>query len=142
MNHAIMRLELDTIHEYQGLFGPGATCRIRIYRGGEGETPVVVATDLPGSEGTAINNVAEQLAAEVLVEYLRDRLKEAEPFIWIEHFPAEPTGASPGEDRFSQVTFANYRTLRFKGRWRIGPASWRYIGAGDVADLLGAPLST
>lgn len=137
-----MRLELDTIHEYHGLFGPGATCRIRIYRGDEGETPVVVATDLPGSEGTAINNVAEQLAAEVLVEHLRDRLNEAEPLIWIEHIPATPADASSTGDRFSRVTFTHYRTLRFKGRWRIGPASWRYIEAGDVTALLGGPLST
>ncbi|TAM61581.1 hypothetical protein EPN52_02335 [bacterium] len=132
-----MHLELDTIHEYEGLFGPGARCRIQIFKGEQGQTPVVIATDLPSSEGTAINNVAEQLAAEVLVTHLRDRTKEPEPLIWIERMPRGPSST----DQFAQVTFAHYQPVRFKGRWRIGPPIWRYMSAGEVEQLLGMPLA-
>jgi hypothetical protein len=84
-----MALQLDSKHVYRGYSAPGAVCRIRIFDG-VGGIPVVIASELDENNNTSITNLAEYVAAEVLLEYLSQRIGQDEPFIWIEHYSGEP----------------------------------------------------
>lgn len=54
----------DYIHHYRGYWSDGGRCRIRIYRD-NGQTPVVICSQLQENDNTSVTNMAEYLAAEV-----------------------------------------------------------------------------
>jgi hypothetical protein len=133
-------LDVDVIHTFHGFRGPGAVCRIRVYRP-PGSPPVVVATELPENENTSITNAAEELAADVLASYLPDRAGDDRPFVWIEHYPPGP---GRRDETFDLVTFEHYhprQELR-GGRWRltIGVPVWRRLTREQAEALIGGPL--
>ncbi len=131
---------MDAIHTYRGFWGPGAVCRIRVYRPA-GSPPVVVATELPENENSSITNAVEELAADVLASYLPDRAGDDRPFVWVEHYPPGPGGR---DETFDLVTFEHYR-LRQElraGRWRmlLGEPEWRPLTREQAEALIGGPL--
>lgn len=133
--------DLDVIHTFRGGRGADAVCRIRIYRP-TGFPPVVVATELPGNEGTSITNAAEELAVDVLTSYLLDRAGQDRPFVWVEHYP--PLRDGRGE-MFDLVTFEHYhpRQQLRAGRWQflIGPPAWRRLSREQAEALTGEPIA-
>jgi hypothetical protein len=74
-----MKKTHDYIHHYRGYWSDGGKCRIRIYRE-EGQSPVVVCTQLPDNDNTSVTNMAEYLAAEVTEEHSLPT-----SLTWIEH---------------------------------------------------------
>src|ERR671912_30414 len=71
----------DYIHHYRGYWSDGGKCHIWIYQE-EGQTPVVICSQLPDNDNTSVTNMAEYLAAEVVEEHGLNK-----PLIWIEHYP-------------------------------------------------------
>jgi hypothetical protein len=58
------------MHAYRGVWTTdGGTCRIRIFEE-EGQTPVVICSELPANDNTSVTNMAEYLAAEILARFL------------------------------------------------------------------------
>jgi hypothetical protein len=73
----------------QGLLVCGGKCRIRIYREA-GRSPMAICSQLQDNENTSVTNMAEYLAAEVVVAN-----SLSTPLTWVEHYP-ERRGALPG----------------------------------------------
>ena len=48
----------DYVHYYGGYRSDSGKCRIRIYRV-DGQTPVVICSQLPDNENTSVTNMAE-----------------------------------------------------------------------------------
>ena len=76
-----MKKTHDYIHHYRGYWSDGGKCRIRIYRE-EGQSPVVICSQLPDNDNTSVTNMAEYLAGEVIEEQSLPT-----PLTWIEHYP-------------------------------------------------------
>ena len=127
-----MRKTRDYIHYYRGYWSDGGRCRIRIYRE-EGQTPVVVCSQLPDNGNTSITNMAEYLAAEVIEEH-----HLTTPLVWIEHYPEHEGEA--GE--WSLVAFSSWKIeeVRLGGAWRrrVGTPRWSHLTAQEAWDLAGA----
>ena len=51
-----MRKVMDYEHGFFGLWSPGGVCRVRIYTG-DGETPVVVLTELEKNRNTSVTHL-------------------------------------------------------------------------------------
>jgi hypothetical protein len=118
-----MNLTYEYIRHRKGYSFAAGCCWIRIYEGAAGDAPVVVCEELPGLGGAGVSEMAEQLAAEVILEHFAAGLPELpRPLLWIEHRPARRRG--PG--RYALLTFPSYRP--------------RSMGAGFVRRMsLGAP---
>src|SRR3982751_791506 len=80
-----MKLTNDFIYHYLGFHIPGGICRVRIYQR-KGQVPIMLVSELDENRNTSITNMAEYLAAELLLRYFPDRLKERLPVLWIEHY--------------------------------------------------------
>jgi hypothetical protein len=87
----------EYIHYYRGYWSNGGKCRIRIYQE-DGQTPVVICSQLPDNRNTSVTNMAEYLTAEVIAEH-----GLATPLTWIEHYPEHE--GEIGE--YSLVRFSN-----------------------------------
>ena len=135
---------IDTRHQFHGPHVPGGICRVRIYRP-EGFPPVVIATELPESRSISITNIVEELAVEVLMRYLEDRLDQERPFVWIEPYPAPTDGGVREADTYDLVAFPDYgvRESREAGhrRFRFDEPSWRRLSREQVEQLIGEPLA-
>ena len=118
---------MDLTHEYirhrRGYSFAAGCCWIRIYEGEGDDAPVVVCEELPGAGGACVAEMAEQLAAEVILEHFAGGLPDLpRPLLWVEHRPARRRG--PG--RYALLTFPSYHP--------------RPTGAGFVRRVtLGAP---
>jgi hypothetical protein len=142
-------------YEYGGYFEAPSVCRLRIYDPTEasGGIPTVVCTQIPENEGTSVTNMAEYLAAQVLVKYLASQDGLARPFHWVEHYPDDcshpevyhPRGrhqATYSQERFSAVTFAHYdprRKVVFGGHERVkfGDAEFGPLDQQELETLIG-----
>ena len=104
----------------------------------------MIATELPENTTTSITNIVEELAAEVLVRYLEDRMGQERPFVWIEHYPATASGGIREADTYVLVTFPDYRVRwEIRGsRWRarFGEPDRRRLSREQVEQLIGEPL--
>ena len=60
-----MRKMHDHVHHFRGYWSDGGKCRIRTCRR-EGNSPVVVCSQLPDNTNTSVTNMAEYLVAEVI----------------------------------------------------------------------------
>jgi hypothetical protein len=153
------RLVEDFVHTYDGYHTSGGICRVRIFRPAAGP-PVVVCTELPDNKNTSVTNMAEYLAAEVVLEHFADRAGDPEGFLWIEHYGDRRSEAArarrpeprPGDvdaERFAIVRFASYRVEwvpRFvdaqqKARPKLGRPTWRHLTRSDVEKLTGSGLA-
>jgi hypothetical protein len=86
---ALVNKTHDYIHHYRGYRSDGGKCRIRIYQE-EGQSPVVICSQLPDNPNTSVTNMAEYLAAEVIQE---NSLQI--PLTWIEYYPIDSPRSSP-----------------------------------------------
>lgn len=129
----------DYIYPYRGYWAPGGRCRVRIYQA-EGQTPVVLVSELPDNENTSITNLAEYLAAELIVRHFPQRFEEEDPVVWIEHYPRTPEEQRQGMPVYARVEFASYRPRkRFVGgvdRIAIGTPHWTHLTEAELRELL------
>jgi hypothetical protein len=101
-----MNLSHEYIRHRRGYSFAAGCCWIRIYEGEEGDAPVVVCEELPGVGGAGVAEMAEQLAAEVILEHFTGDLPELpRPMLWIEHRPARRRGRG----RYALLTFTSYQ---------------------------------
>jgi hypothetical protein len=121
----------DYIHHYRGYWSEGGRCRIRIYRE-DGQSPVVICSQLPDNDNTSVTNMAEYLAAEVIEKHGLPT-----PLTWIEHYPEHE--GEIGE--YSLVRFSSWdpQKVCLGGVWRsrIGSPSWSHLSREAVDELLG-----
>ncbi len=104
-----MKKTHDYFHYYRGYWSDGGKCRIRIYRE-DGESPVVVCSQLPDNDNTSVTNMAEYLAAEVIREH-----GLLTPLAWVEHYPEH--AGEIGE--YSLVKFSD---------WELQEVVWEVFG--------------
>jgi hypothetical protein len=113
----------DYIHHYRGYWSEGGRCRIRIFRE-DGQSPVVICSQLQDNDNTSVTNMAEYLAAEIVQE-----CSLPTPLIWIEHYPEHE--GEVGE--YTLVTFANWALMEvcLGGLWRcrVGSPAWSALSA-------------
>src|SRR3712207_8096386 len=100
---------MNLTHEYmrhrRGYSFAAGCCWIRIYEGEGGDAPVVVCEELPGAGGAGVAEVAEQLAAEVILEHFADGLPDlARPLLLVAHRPARRRGPV----RVAPLTFPSH----------------------------------
>jgi hypothetical protein len=101
-----MNLTHEYMHHRTGYRLGAGCCWIRIYKGAEGDAPVVVCEQLPRVGDAATEEVSGFLAAEVIREHFADGLPDLpRPLLWIEHRPARRRG--PG--KYFLHTFPSYR---------------------------------
>lgn len=133
------------VKRHYGTMAAGGSCRIRIFTAG-GRTPVILCSQLAARPNWCISAVVEYLAASTVARYLPHRFDEAEPAIWLEHYPRDPVRQRRGAGRLdlSQITFSDWRPvigqLAGTRHPRIGEPSWHPLSALDAATLLGPQL--
>lgn len=133
-----MNLTAEYIHNRQGYRFGTRCCWVRVYRGEEGDAPVVVCEELRGS-GVIVSELSEYLAAEVILQHFPDGLPDLpRPLLWIEHRPSRRRG--PG--RYRLVSFDSYTPVPagagFIRREKLGePTHRELLAAKEVAALTG-----
>jgi hypothetical protein len=133
---------MNLTHEYMRhrrgyAFGAGC-CWIRVYEGEARDAPVIVCEELPGVGGAGLSEMAEQLAAEVILEHFADGLPDlARPLLWIEHRPARRRGSG----RYALLSFPSYRPrplgAGFVRRHTLGTPTREPLAPKEVAVLTG-----
>jgi hypothetical protein len=120
----------DYIHRYRGYWSDGGKCRIRIYRE-DGLTPVVVCSQLPDNHNTSVTNMAEYLAAEVIVEH-----NLPTPLVWVENYPEHE--GEIGEYSLVQFTSWKREKVCLGGVWRcrVGSPWWRSLRAEEAQKII------
>ncbi len=125
-----MKKNHDYIHYYRGYWSDGGKCRVRIYRE-NGQVPVVICSQLPDNCNTSVTNMAEYLAAEVIMEH-----DLSTPVTWMEHYPEHE--GEIGE--YSLVSFSDWDSqgVCLGGVWRcqVGSPAWSPLSAAEVKAML------
>lgn len=130
------------LRRHYGCWAAGGSCRIRIFERGD-DVPVILCTQLTVNGTLSISEAAEYLAAATVARYLPRRFDEAEPAIWLEHYPADPRRQrrGGGAPDVAQVRFASWRpvigTLAGRRHVRVGAPSWQPLSLAEVEALLG-----
>jgi hypothetical protein len=123
----------DYVHYYRGYWSEGGKCRIRIYQE-DGQTPVVICSQLPDNDNTSVTNMAEYLAAEVIREQSLPT-----PLVWIEHYPEHE--GEIGE--YSLVRFSDWRReevcLGGEWRYRVGSPEWASLSVEEAKEMVSLP---
>ena len=130
-----MNLTHEYMHHRTG-YGLGSCFWIRLYKGAEGDAPVVVCEALPEAGGVLTKETAGYLAAEGIRDHFPHgppRLQR--PMLWIEHRPARPRG--PGQ--YFLPNFPSY-TPRLVGagfvpRVPLGPSRREPLDPAEVVAL-------
>ena len=133
-----MNLTHEYIRHRRGYSFAAGCCWIRIYEGEGGDAPVVVCEELPGAGGAGVAEMAEQLAAEVILEHFAEGLPDLpRPLLWVEHRPARRRG--PG--RYALLTFPFYHPrpagAGFVRRVTLGAPCRELLTLEEVAVLTG-----
>ncbi len=131
-----MSLTHDYIYQRRGYRLGVGCCRVRIYRGEEGDAPVVLCTELPEGGEAELGEIASALAAEVIRAHFPDGLPDLPcPLLWIEarrHRRATKT-------RFALLTFPDYTPRLQKAGFvrllTLGKPSRKPLAAREVAIL-------
>ncbi|MGI9048657.1 MAG: hypothetical protein ACR2GU_04665 [Rubrobacteraceae bacterium] len=129
-----MSLTHDYIHQRLGYRVGCGCCRVRIYRGGKDDAPVVLCTELPEGRAAELAEMAGFLAAEVVREHFPDGLPDLpRPLLWIEVRRTRRGG------RYALLTFPSYAP-RFSGagfvrRVTLGTPEREPLVAAEVASL-------
>lgn len=130
------RLTCDYRYRYRGHWTDGGVCRVRVYEA-PGATPVLLVTELPENENTSVTNMAEYLAAELIARHFPHRFEDAEPVIWVEHYPQ----GRGQRETYDRVIFASYVPMPCfsSGVWRVrlGEPMWRPIARDSIAHIVG-----
>ena len=133
-----MNLTDEYLHNRQGYRFGTRCCWVRVYRGEEGDAPVVVCEELRDG-GVFVSELSEHLAAEVIRRHFPKGLPDLPcPLLWIEHRPARRRG--PG--RYRLVTFSSYAPTftgaGFVRREKLGAVTSReLLTVKEVATLTG-----
>lgn len=133
-----MNLTAEYIHNRQGYRFGTRCCWVRVYRGEEGDAPVVICEELRDS-GVLVSELSEYLAAEVILQHFPEGLPDLpRPLLWIEHRPSRRRG--PG--RYRLVSFDSYIPVPagagFIRREKLGePTHRELLAAKEVAALTG-----
>jgi len=128
----------DYRHHYRGYFAAGAVCRVRIFQPA-GRQPVLLVTQLPENDGTSVTNMAEYLAAELLLRHFPLLADHPDPVAYVEHYPHDRLDARLPGDTFDYVAFAHWRpgpSHVFGFRPKVGLPSWHPIGEEELAELV------
>lgn len=133
-----MALTHDYIHQRRGYRIGSACCRVRIFRGADGDAPVVLCTELPEGGDAELASIAAALAAEVIREHFPDGLPDlARPMLWIE---ARKTRHGK-RGRYALLDFPSYeprtRSAGFVRLLTLGTPSREPLSAREVAVLTG-----
>ena len=135
------RKTLDTRIWYgRGLLG--GSCRIRIFERPR-RPPVVLCSQIEAERGRCVSAVVEAVAATVVCRHRPHRLEEAEPVVWLEHYPSDPGRLRRGAGRVdvARVAFAHWRpvlgTITGWDAPQFGERSWTPLTEPDVFDLIG-----
>ena len=133
------------VNRHYGTSVAGGSCRIRVFTA-SGRTPIILCSQLAARPNWCISAVVEYLAASTVARYLPQRFDEAEPAIWLEHYPLDSVRQRRGAGRLdlSRVTFSYWRPvigqLAGTRQPRIGEPSWHPLSPLDAATLLGPQL--
>ncbi len=133
----------DYVHRYRGYYEDGAVCRVRIFRPA-GLLPVLLVTELPENQNTSVTNMAEYLAADLLIRHFSAQKPGAPAPVWyVEHYPHAPEDARRPGNSFDVVAFARWTPepsyVFGHGRMKLGLPSWHPIGEDELAALVGMP---
>lgn len=133
-------LLIDERYEYRGYYSAGGVTRVRLYDR-QDAAPVMLLTELPENANTSVTNLLEYLVAEIGTLLMPHRFDDEQPFIVIEHYPAQHHGRQMLEERFARVTFEDWKLRRqWLGgveRKRIGQPTWTQLTDVDLIALLG-----
>src|SRR3954470_15722627 len=133
----MMNLTHEYMHHRTGYRLGAGCCWVMIYKGAEGDAPVVVCEQLPRVGDVATREVSGFLAAEVIREHFSDGLPNLpRPLLWIEHRPARRRG--PG--KYFLHTFPSYqpRTVGagFVRRVTLGTSHREPLAPSEAAILI------
>ena len=135
-------LLIDERYEYRGYYSDGGVTRIRLYDR-QDAAPLMLLTDLPENANTSVTNLLKYLVAEIGTLLRPHRFDDEQPFIVIEHYPAQPQRHSREmlDERFAQVAFEDWKLRRqWLGsveRKRIGQPTWTQLTDAELVTLLG-----
>jgi hypothetical protein len=112
---------------------------VRVYQE-EGDTPVVICFELPGSTGLSVTSAIEVIAGEI-IPFLSSLTSR--PPVWIEHYPPETTDGR--SETFDLVLFSALEVSEVleEGRWHkeVGtPVAWKHLDREMVETLVGEAL--
>ncbi len=133
---------LDYIHQRRGYRMGVGCCRIRVYRSGEQDAPVVLCSELPRGGNAELAHLAGYLAAEVVRDWFPEGLPElVRPLLWIEHRPPRKNN---GPGRHALLDFPDY-TPRPEGagfvrRVTLGVPTREPLTTAEVAVLTGGEI--
>lgn len=124
------------VHEYDGLWEPGAKCNIHILIAPD-RIPLIICSERSDNDNTSVTNLAEAIAGEIANLFFRHNRNDCSvPFLWIERY----YGNRAREETFSLVLFTHYQpTSLYLGRgWRvaIGRPYWIHLNADSVSELV------
>ena len=139
-----MRKTADYLHAYRGTWDrvPEAVCWVRVFEE-DGQTPVIVMSEIPHNVSTSITNMAELLAPELIQRHFPHRFEELPPAIFLEHYVEERMrdGRLGRKATWDRVTFHSWapRRVWLSGHERIsfGEPRWEHLPEHEVEALLG-----
>ncbi len=135
----------DYLHRYRGTWDqePKGSCWVRVFAE-DGQTPVIVMSELPQNTSTSVTNMAEYLAPELIKRHVPHRFEELPPAIFLEHYVEErtPAGRLGRKATWDRLSFHSWalRRVWLSGQERIsfGDPHWEHLPEHEVAALLGA----
>ena len=134
----------DYLYHFRGMWDkePEAICWVRVFED-EGQTPVIVMSELPQNTSTSVTNMAELLAPELIQRHFRHRFEEDPPAIFLEHYVEErtPQGRLGRKATWDRLSFHSWapRRVWLSGQERIvfGEPEWRSMPEHEVEALIG-----
>lgn len=134
----------DYLHAFRGTWDrePHGVCWVRVFEE-DGQTPVIVMSELPQNTSTSVTNMAELLAPELIQRHFRHRFEEDPPAIFLEHYVEErtPQGRLGRKATWDRLSFHSWtpRRVWLSGQERIsfGDPHWEHLPEHDVETLLG-----
>jgi hypothetical protein len=134
----------DYLHAFRGTFDrePHGVCWVRVFYE-DGQTPVIVMSELPQNTSTSVTNMAELLAPELIQRHFRHRFEENPPAIFLEHYVEErtPQGRLGRKATWDRLSFHSWtpRRVWLSGQERLsfGEPQWEHLPESEVEALLG-----
>jgi hypothetical protein len=134
----------DYLHRFRGTWDldPHGVCWVRVFEE-DGQTPVIVISELPRNTSTSVTNMAEVLAPELIRRHFPERFEELPPAIFIEHYVEErtPEGCLGRKATWDRLSFSSWtpRRVWLSGQERLsfGEPQWAHLPASEVEALLG-----
>ena len=121
---------------------PQGICWVRVFDR-EGETPVVVLSELPQNLSASVTDMAEYLAPEMVRRHFPHRFEAIPPVIFLEHYVEQQTpqgrlGRKATWDRLSFHSWAPRRSvLAGNVRLAYGEPHWEGLPEHEVEALIG-----